>query len=149
MHIRYHTMIQAGSSSIYRCSGIRAVIALLARCSVRDNSLSGLQLRETLSELVHGANTILHHGLSTGRNFCASKYLLISKDWDVAFNEGDNSVEDLKARTDEPVLALFEGGEPVVLTRINPVSTTTAPNHVEPNYNGLMRPEQPAGPQNR
>jgi len=104
---------------------------------------------ETKAELVQSINTVLRHTVSVGGNFCAFKDLLTSRNWNTALGEGDNSVEVLEARTNESVLALFGGAEPLVLTKINPVSSTEVPNHTEPNLEGLMNPGQPVGPENR
>ncbi|KAF5254520.1 hypothetical protein FANTH_778 [Fusarium anthophilum] len=113
------------------------------------DDLSGLEL-EVLSEgIISPPEVILHHSLTVPGNLRALKRLLIEKSWEIAFADGDITVEDAKNLALESARSLFNGKAPVVVARIKPATIKQVPYQKTPRLEDCVHAIRPYGPRNR
>ncbi|KAJ9427946.1 hypothetical protein FOXG_01345 [Fusarium oxysporum f. sp. lycopersici 4287] len=113
------------------------------------DDLSGLELEVPSEGTLSPSEVILHHALTVPGNLRAVKQLLIEKSWEIAFADGDITVEDAKNMALESARSLFNEQAPVVVARIKPPTITQVPYRKTPNLEQCVKPDRPHGPGNR
>ncbi|KAH7269126.1 uncharacterized protein BKA55DRAFT_547889 [Fusarium redolens] len=136
--------------SAYTLEPVLASAAATAlEMDVHVDDLSGLELEVASEGTLSAFEAILHHSLTVPGNLRAVKHLLIKRNWEEAFAEGDVTVEHAKNLAQESAQSLYHGHSPVVVGRIKPPTTVQVPCHKMPNLEQCVNPDQLHGPKNR
>ncbi|KAL9573994.1 hypothetical protein ACKAV7_001770 [Fusarium commune] len=136
--------------SVYTLEPVLASTAATALdLDVQVDDLSGLELEVASEGTISTWEVILHHALTVPGNLRAVKRLLIEKNWEKAFADGDITVEAAKSLAQESAQLLYHGRPPVVVARIKPPTTLQVPCHKKPDLEQCVNPDQLHGPGNR
>ncbi|KAF5653372.1 hypothetical protein F25303_2361 [Fusarium sp. NRRL 25303] len=129
---------------------------VLASTPIRDlnvypdtDGLCGLELEVRSEGTLCSSEVILHHALTVPGNLRAVKHLLIDKDWEKAFADGDITVEHAKGLAFESARSLHDGQTPIVVARIQPPTTMQVPHRISPNLEQCVDSGRLHGPKNR
>ncbi|KAG5743086.1 hypothetical protein H9Q70_014203 [Fusarium xylarioides] len=137
----------------YSAYTLEPVLASADEARLNRNSdvddLSGLELEAPSEGILSPCEVILHHSLTVPGNLRALKRLLIEKSWEIAFADGDITVEDAKYLALDSARSLFHGKAPAVVARIKPVTIAQVPYQKTPNLEECVKSSRPHGPGNR